>query len=136
MVISVVVILPYARILNVMQLDEDQARQLGVNVERVKLIILALASLATAAAVSVSGLIGFVGLIVPHAVRMVWGADYRRVLPLSAFFGASFLILTDVIARTIDPSFEVPIGVITALVGAPFFLLLLRRNEQASYGAA
>lgn len=130
MLLAGAVILPYARVLNVMQLDEDQARQLGVNVERVKLIVLAMASLATAAAVAVSGLIGFVGLIVPHAVRLIWGRDYRRVLPLSAFFGAAFLIAMDAAARTIDPTFEVPIGVITALVGAPFFLMLLRRQAH------
>jgi iron complex transport system permease protein len=129
-------ILPFARLLNVMQLDEDEARQLGVNVERIKLGVLGLASLATAAAVSVSGLIGFVGLIVPHAVRMIWGPDYRRLLPLSACFGASFLILADVVARSIDPGYEVPIGVVTALIGAPFFLYLLRRQNRASEGRA
>ena len=134
MIVGAIVVLPYARILNVMQLDEDQARQLGVNVERVKLLVLGSASLATAAAVSVSGLIGFVGLIVPHTVRMVWGPDYRRVLPLSGFLGASFLIVADMIARTVDPTFEVPIGVITALVGAPFFLLLLRRQGRTARG--
>ena len=134
MIIAAIVILPYARLLNVMQLDEDQPRQLGVNVERVKIIVLATASLATAAAVSVSGLIGFVGLIVPHTVRMIWGPDYRRVLPLSGFFGASFLILADIVARTIDPTFEVPIGVVTALVGAPFFLYLLRRQNRPRFG--
>jgi iron complex transport system permease protein len=128
--VAAALILPYARILNVLQLDEDQARQLGVNVERVKVTVLAVASLATAAAVAVSGLIGFVGLIVPHAVRMTVGPDYRRVLPLSAFAGASFLILADLIARTVDPGHEVPIGVVTAVVGAPFFLFLLRRQSR------
>jgi iron complex transport system permease protein len=125
-VVATAVVMPYARILNVLQLDEDQARQLGVNVERVKLVVLGMASLATAAAVAVSGLIGFVGLLVPHTVRMIWGPDYRRVLPLSGLFGASFLILADVLARSIDGGREVPIGVITAIAGAPFFLLLLR----------
>ncbi|TAK67658.1 MAG: iron ABC transporter permease [Dehalococcoidia bacterium] len=134
--VAVAVILPHARLLNVLQLDEDEARQLGVNVERTKLLILGVASLATAAAVAVSGLIGFVGLIVPHAVRMIWGPDYRRVLPLSGFFGASFLILADVIARSIDPGYEVPIGVITAFVGAPFFLYLLRREGRPARGTA
>jgi iron complex transport system permease protein len=128
-VLAAAVIMPCARILNVMQLDEDQARQLGVNVERMKLVVLGMASLATAAAVAVSGLIGFVGLLVPHTVRLIWGPDYRRVLPLSAFFGASFLILADVVARSIDGGREVPIGVITAVVGAPFFLLLLRHSK-------
>ncbi len=126
-------ILPYARLLNVMQLDEDQARQLGVNVERVKLVVLGLASLATAAAVAVSGLIGFVGLIVPHTVRMIWGPDYRRLLPLSAFFGASFLILADTVARSADGGREIPIGIVTAVVGAPFFLYLLRRQQRRAY---
>ncbi|MBI2724397.1 MAG: iron ABC transporter permease [Chloroflexi bacterium] len=121
--------LPFARLLNVMQLDEDEARYLGVDVERVKLGVLALASLATAAAVAVSGLIGFVGLLVPHAVRMVWGGDYRRVLPLSACFGASFLMLTDVVARSLSGGYELPIGVVTAVIGAPFFLYLLRRQS-------
>jgi iron complex transport system permease protein len=128
--LAMALLLPHARILNVLQLDEDQARQLGVNVERVKVTVLAVASLATAAAVAVSGLIGFVGLIVPHTVRMIWGPDYRRVLPLSGFFGASFLILADLIARTVDPGHEVPIGVVTAVVGAPFFLFLLRRQSR------
>jgi iron complex transport system permease protein len=128
--LAVGLLMPYARILNVLQLDEDQARQLGVNVERVKLTVLAAASLATAAAVAVAGLIGFVGLVVPHTVRLVWGADYRRVLPLSAFAGASFLILADLAARTVDPGHEIPIGVVTAVVGAPFFLYLLRRHAR------
>jgi iron complex transport system permease protein len=132
MAVAVAVVLPYARLLNVMQLDEDEARQLGVRVERVKLLVLGLTSLATAAAVAVSGLIGFVGLIVPHVVRMIWGPDHRRLLPLSAFFGASFLILADVVARSIEPGYELPIGVVTALAGAPFFLYLLRRTARAS----
>ena len=100
--VSAVLILPFARLLNVMQLDDDDARQLGVDVERIKLVLLVLASLATAAAVAVSGLIGFVGLIVPHVARMIFGPDYRRVLPMSAFFGASFLILADTLARSLD----------------------------------
>lgn len=129
-------IIPLARIINVMQLDEDEARHLGVNVEAAKIAVLALASLATAAAVSVSGIIGFVGLLVPHAVRMAWGPDYRRLLPLSALFGASFLIVADLVARSIDPGYEVPIGVITALVGAPFFLVLLRRQGVAARRSA
>jgi len=128
--VSAALILPFARILNVLQLDEDDARSLGVDVERVKLLVLALASLATAAAVAVSGLIGFVGLVVPHAVRLVFGPDYRRVLPMSAFFGASFLILADTAARSFDGGREIPIGVVTALVGAPFFLYLLRRYQR------
>jgi len=135
MLLAAVAIMPLARLLNVMQLDEDEARHLGVDVERLKLIVLGLASLATAAAVAVSGLIGFVGLVVPHIVRMIWGPDYRRVLPLSGFFGAAFLILADVLARSINPGYEVPIGVVTALVGAPFFLYLLRREGRRVHEA-
>ncbi len=136
MAIAIVCVLPYARLLNVLQLEEEQARQLGINVEMVRLAVLALASLATAAAVAVSGLIGFVGLVVPHTVRMIWGPDYRRVLPLSGFFGASFLILADVVARSINPGFEVPIGLVTAVIGAPFFLFLLRRQQRPMFGRA
>jgi iron complex transport system permease protein len=128
--IGAAVVMPYARLLNVLQLDEEDARQLGVPVERVRLIVLAFASLATAAAVAVSGLIGFVGLVVPHVARMIWGADYRRVLPMSAFLGASFLIMADTIARSLDDGREIPIGVVTAFIGAPFFLFLLRRYQR------
>jgi len=129
-VVGVVVILLYARPLNVMQLDEEQAQQLGINVERLKLILLAAATLITAAAVSFVGTIGFVGIIIPHAVRLIWGPDHRFLLPLSVLSGAIFLILADVIARTVLAPMEIPIGVITALVGAPFFLYLLRRRRR------
>lgn len=124
-----VLILLYGRILNVMQLDEEQARQLGVDVERVKLLLIAAATLITAAAVSVSGLIGFVGLIVPHAVRLLWGPDYRRLLPMAMVSGATFLILADLIARTVAAPTELPVGVITAFCGVPFFLYLLRQQR-------
>jgi len=130
---AAVVILLYGRILNVLQLDEEQAQQLGVNVERVKLLLLGAASLATAAAVSVSGIIGFVGLIVPHAVRMLWGPDYRQLLPMSMVLGATFLILADLLARTVNTPGEIPVGIITAFCGAPFFLYLLRRRQRAVF---
>ena len=129
-VIGTLVILLYSRILNVMQLDEAQAQQLGVNVEKIKIILLAAATLITAAAVSFVGIIGFVGIIIPHAVRLIWGADYRFLLPLSVLTGAIFLILADLLARTVLAPTEVPIGVITALCGAPFFLYLLRRRRK------
>jgi iron complex transport system permease protein len=132
--IAMIVILPAARLLNVLQLDDEGARQLGVDVEKVKLVTLGAASLATAAAIAVSGLIGFVGLIVPHAVRLMFGADHRRLLPLSLLFGAMFLIAADGAARTIDPTRETQIGIITALTGAPFFLYLLRRHANAAFG--
>lgn len=121
-----VVILLFSRSLNIMQLDEAQAQQLGINVERLKLILLATATLITAAAVSFVGIIGFVGIIIPHAVRLIWGPDHRFLLPLSILCGAIFLILADVVARTIAAPSEIPIGVVTAICGAPFFLYLLR----------
>jgi len=130
---AAIVIFLHGRLLNVMQLDEQQAQQLGVNVERTKLIVLLASSLATAAAVSVAGIIGFVGLIVPHAVRLLLGPDYRRLLPLAALLGASFLILADLAARTAISPGELPVGVITAFLGAPFFLYLLRRQRKAFF---
>jgi len=131
--VGTIIILLYARSLNVMQLDEEQAQQLGINVERLKLILLAAATLITAASVSFVGTIGFVGIIIPHAVRLIWGADHRFLLPLSLLTGAIFLILADLIARSVLAPTEIPIGVITALCGAPFFLYLLRRRKQVFF---
>lgn len=131
--VGVIVILLYSRSLNVMQLDEEQAKQLGINVERTKLILLAAATLITAAAVSFVGTIGFVGIIVPHAVRLIWGPDHRFLLPLSILSGAIFLILADLIARTVMSPTEIPIGIITAICGVPFFLYLLRRRKGIIY---
>ena len=130
---SLLVALAYGRILNVMQLDEEQARQLGVPVERVKLLLVASASLATAAAVSVSGLIGFVGLIAPHTVRLLWGHDYRSLVPMAMIMGAGFLILADLVARISLRPGELPVGVVTAFVGAPFFLYLLRQRKGGAF---
>jgi iron complex transport system permease protein len=132
-VIGTIVIWIYARPLNVMQLDEDQAQQLGINVEKVNLILLAAATLITAAAVCFCGIIGFVGIIIPHAMRLIWGPDHRFLLPLATFSGASFLILADTVARTMMAPTEMPVGVITAFVGAPFFLYLLRRKKKAIF---
>ncbi|MFH1639121.1 MAG: iron chelate uptake ABC transporter family permease subunit [Chloroflexota bacterium] len=131
--VGIGIILLYARPLNVMQLDEEQAQQLGINVERLKLVLLIAATLITAAAVSFVGTIGFVGIIIPHAVRLIWGADHRFLLPLSVLSGAIFLILADLIARTVQAPAEIPIGVITALCGAPFFLYLLRRRKRVIF---
>ncbi|MFH1486084.1 MAG: iron chelate uptake ABC transporter family permease subunit, partial [Chloroflexota bacterium] len=127
------VIYIYARPLNLMQLDEDQAQQLGVNIERVKLILLGAATLITAAAVAFAGSIGFVGIIVPHAVRLIWGPNYRFLLPLSSLAGAIFLILADTGARTLLGPAEIPVGVVTAFCGAPFFLYLLRVKKRAVF---
>ena len=122
-----------ARALNVLQLDEEQARQLGLNVNRLKLILVGAATMITAAAVSFGGLIGFVGLVVPHVLRMLGGPDYRRLILLSAVGGAAFLILADLIARTVFAPQELPVGVITALTGAPFFIFLLRRLKRSVF---
>jgi iron complex transport system permease protein len=130
---GLVVIWIHARPLNVMQLDEEQAQQLGINVERVKLILLAAATLITSSAICFTGLIGFVGILIPHAVRLIWGPDYRFLLPLSTLVGAIFLILADTLARTIIPPTEIPVGIITALCGAPFFLYLLRRRKGLAF---
>lgn len=129
MIPCVVVILVHGRVLNVLQLDEEQAQQLGINVERTKVILIAAATLITAAAVSISGMIGFVGLIAPHAVRLIWGADHRFLLPMACIVGAALLIVSDLLARTVLSPEEVPVGVITAFFGAPFFLYLLRQKK-------
>ncbi len=131
--VGTAVIIIFARLLNVMQLDEEQAQQLGVNVERIKLILLAAATLITAASVSFVGTIGFVGIIIPHAVRLIWGADHRFLLPLSVLTGAIFMILADLVARIVLAPTEIPIGVITAICGAPFFLYLLRRRKKVIF---
>ena len=119
-----------SRMLNLLQLGDEAAAQLGLPVERVKIVLITLATLATAAAVSVSGIIGFVGLMVPHAVRLGFGPDHRSLVPLSGVLGAVFLVLADLLARTLISPAEIPIGVITALVGGPFFLYLLKRRDQ------
>lgn len=127
------VLLLVGRPLNVLQFGDDQARQLGLNVDRVKRVVIVAASLTTAAAVAFSGIIGFVGLAVPHLVRLLWGGDYRRLMPLSIIGGAAGLLLTDIVARTALAPQELPLGVITALIGAPFFVWLLRRAKQQAF---
>jgi iron complex transport system permease protein len=127
--IGSLILLPSARLLNALQLGEEGALALGIDVERLKLVLVVVATMVTAAAVSVSGLIGFVGLIVPHIARLLWGGDHRRLLPCSLLLGAIFLIVADGLARTLLAPGEVPVGVLTALCGAPFFLFLLRRSK-------
>jgi iron complex transport system permease protein len=124
------VIVALARPLNVLQFGDEQARQMGLNVERIKLILIVAASLITAAAVAFSGIIGFVGLAVPHLIRLLWGPDHRRLLPLSILGGAASLLLADIAARTLLAPQELPVGIITAIIGAPFFVWLLRRAKQ------
>jgi iron complex transport system permease protein len=123
------VLLVYARDLNVLLLGEADAHSLGIEVERTKRVLLAVASVVTAAAVAVSGVIGFVGLVVPHVLRLLVGPDHRVLLPTSALAGAAFLVAADTVARTAAGSAEVPVGIVTAALGAPFFLYLLRRRE-------
>jgi iron complex transport system permease protein len=131
--VAAVALLAHRRLLDVLRVGETEATALGVNVARLRLTIVIAATLGVAAAVSVSGLIGFVGIIVPHAVRLTAGPSYRVLMPVSMIGGAAFLVLADVVARTAQAPAEVPIGVITALIGAPFFLFVLRsrRARQA-----
>ncbi|KAA2258744.1 iron ABC transporter permease [Solihabitans fulvus] len=137
---QVVLVLPYigaasvvlcacGRLLDVLTLGDDEAAALGIRPARVRLAVLVAASLATAAAVAVSGLIGFVGIVVPHAVRLLAGGSYRVLMPLSLLGGATFLIAADVVARTAFAPAELPIGVVTAFAGAPFFVVVLRATR-------
>ena len=119
--------------LNLLQFGDDQAQQLGLNVTRTKRILLAASSLSTAAAVAFSGIIGFIGLIVPHLIRLWFGPDYRRLLPLSILGGATALLICDVVSRVIIAPQEIPVGIITALVGAPFFLWVLKNAKNQGY---
>jgi len=128
-IVTSAVLIAHGRVLDVLSVGDEEAVSLGIPVRRVRMTLVATAALATAAAVSVSGLIGFVGIIVPHTVRLVGGRSYRIILPLSLAFGGAFLALTDLLARTALSPAEVPIGVVTAFFGAPFFILVLRRSR-------
>jgi iron complex transport system permease protein len=123
-------LLLHRRLLDVMSLGDEEAGALGISAARVRLIVVLAATMGTAAAVAVSGLIAFVGIIVPHTIRLVWGTSYRLILPLSIAFGATFLVGADLIARTVLAPAEIPIGVITAFFGAPFFLIVLRGTRS------
>jgi iron complex transport system permease protein len=136
----ILIILPYillgvvllylrSRQLNLILSGEENAIQLGVDVEKLKLISYLSASLITAASVSACGLIGFVGLIIPHSVRLIFGPDHRLLLPSAALLGASFLVASDTLARTLLAPVELPVGVITAAFGGPFFIYLLRTRK-------
>lgn len=118
------------RELNVMTYGEDKAKLLGVSVQQRKMMILIAGSLLTGSAVAVSGTIGFVGLVIPHITRLLWGTDHRHLLPLSALLGAGFLVLADLLSRTIIEPIELPIGIITSLAGAPVFALILIRQHR------
>jgi iron complex transport system permease protein len=140
---DVLLVLPYAAVtgaivlsqrreLDVLTVGDEEATSLGLHPQRSRYLLIAAASLGTAAAVSVSGLIGFVGIIVPHTLRLLAGPSYRSILPLSILFGGAFLALTDLLARTVASPAEIPIGVVTAFLGAPFFALVLRRSGVSS----
>lgn len=130
-VVSAVVLPAGGRLLDVLSVGDEEAAALGINVARVRGAVVVVATLATAAAVSVSGLIGFVGIIVPHGARLLFGWSYRVITPLSALFGAAFLMAADIAARTVAAPAELPIGVVTAFLGAPFFVLVLRTTGRS-----
>ncbi len=133
LVIGLGILLLSGHILNLLQFGDDQAQQLGLNVGRARTLVLAAASLSAAAAVAFSGIIGFIGLIVPHIIRLWVGGDYRRVMPLSILGGATALLLSDVLARVLLAPQELPVGIVTSLAGAPFFLWVLRRARNQGY---
>lgn len=126
---AAVLLVGLARPLNLLAIGEETAHHLGTRVERVKLAAYLVASLLVAASVAVSGVIGFIGLIVPHAIRLAWGTDHRFLLPAAVLAGAAFLLAADTLARTVAAPAELPVGVITALVGVPIFVILLSRRR-------
>lgn len=130
LIISMVIINFFAKDLNIILTGEESAKSLGVDIEKIKKCILILGTLITSLAVSISGIIGFVGLIIPHITRLLLGPDHRILLPASALLGGVFMIFTDTIARTIISPVEIPVGIITALFGGPFFIYLLRRRKK------
>jgi len=128
--VSTGALLMHRRLLDVLRVGDEEASALGADVRRIRLVVVVAATLGTAAVVAVSGLIGFVGIIVPHAVRLLVGSSYRLVLPLTMILGAAFLIIADIPGRVLDKPAETPIGVVTAFLGAPFFLLILRTRQN------
>ena len=132
--VAVIILCTQARTLNALLLGHETAHNLGVRTRVAVPVILAAATLAAAAAVSISGIIGFVGLIVPHALRRLTGANHRVLLPCTALFGGTFLVLCDTLARTLAAPHEIPVGVVTSLLGGPFFLYLLTRKGERAFG--
>jgi len=128
--LSAITLVAMRRLLDALAVGDLEAQSIGVKASTIRIIIIIAATLGTAAAVSVSGLIGFVGIIVPHMIRLVMGPSYKRILPLSILYGGAFLVLADYLARTILYPEEVPLGVITAFLGAPFFLVVLRTSKR------
>ena len=132
-VLGGIILLAVGHPLNVLQFGDEQAAQLGIRVNRVRWLTVIAATMMTAAAVAYAGIIGFVGLVIPHLIRLVWSGDYRKLIPLSFLGGAALLLVTDVAARTMMAPQEIPVGIITALIGAPFFLWILRRSKSQNY---
>jgi len=132
-ILGLMLLITSGKALNVLQFGEEQAQQMGLNIRLAKTLVIIGATLAAASAVAFSGIIGFIGLIVPHILRMSTGPDHRRLIPLSALAGISVLLFTDVLARVLIPPQEVPLGIITALAGAPFFLWVLRRSKNQAF---
>lgn len=130
MLFGIAYMMSLSRELNTLVLSEDDAKNMGVNVQRVKKTALVIASMLAAFSVSVSGIIGFVGLIVPHFFRMIFGSDHRVLLPVSFIGGALFLLICDTLARSILPNMEIPVGIITSIIGGPFFLMLLQKHKK------
>ena len=130
LILSMLALGLFSKELNILLLGEDSAKSMGINVEKTKRYIIILGSFMTALVVSVSGIIGFVGLIIPHSVRLIFGPDYKMLIPSSALMGAIFMIFADSIARTIISPTEIPVGIITALFGAPFFIYLLKNRKS------
>jgi iron complex transport system permease protein len=128
---GLVLLILLARPLNVLQFGDEQALQMGLPVERVKLVLILAASLAAAASVAVAGIIGFVGLVVPHVIRILWGPDYRHLIPLAILTGAATLLVADTITRAVASVRVLPVGIVTALMGVPFFIYLLRREKRS-----
>jgi len=129
--ISLVVIVLHRRLLDVLSVGDDEATSLGISARRIRLVVVIAATLGTAAAVGIAGTIAFVGIIVPHTVRLLTGRSYRVVIPLSIFFGGAFLVLADTAARTVVAPAELSIGVLTAFIGAPFFIAVMRSTRAA-----
>lgn len=132
--VGTIVLLAYGRALNLFALGEKRAAHLGVHVERTKWIILIISTLVSAAAVSVAGVIGFVGLIIPHLIRLIVGPDYRLILPLAVIFGSIYVLWADTLARIVLSPREIPLGVVTAFLGAPFFAYLLNKHKKLRRG--
>jgi iron complex transport system permease protein len=129
--VSVAVILLHRRLLDVLSVGDDEATSLGISARRIRLIVVIAATLGTAAVVAIAGTIAFVGIIIPHTVRLLVGRSYRVVVPLSVLFGGAFLVLADTAARTVVAPAELPIGVVTAFIGAPFFIVVMRSTRTA-----